>query len=539
MQRIRNIKLGTLLGSGFATVIIIGLLVAGFGRMHLAGLGQTTDNLAKQHLNTLFILQDLKDNLNVTIKATLRMLLMTDQKELEASQTLIETTSAKNSKLVEQLEANLRTPDDRANLAKLQQNRTAFAALGRQVVAMTLSSQQADAAVMVKSKLEPIQTALFGNLNTMIQQQKELTAQIAKNAVDEAEGDGNSLVMLAVAAALLGAAIAWFITRLIKRLLGGEPIYAMQVVQEIAQGNLAVPVTLRVGDDHSLLAAMNNMRQSLSNMVIQVRESSESISTGSTEIAAGGTDLSQRTEEQAASLQQTAASMEEISQTLRQNADTVRSATQLANTASSTAAKGGDAVNNIVRTMSDISTSSHKISDIITVIDGIAFQTNILALNAAVEAARAGEQGRGFAVVAGEVRSLAQRSASAAKEIKELIQDSVNRVETGSVLVSNAGETINELVRQSRQVAEMIDEIGVTTREQESGIIQINDAIAQLDRVTQQNAALVEESSGAAESLSDQARHLVQLMSVFQVAGGTAHYGAPASHAAHLTLGHR
>ncbi|RNM22783.1 methyl-accepting chemotaxis protein, partial [Dickeya undicola] len=267
----------------------------------------------------------------------------------------------------------------------------------------------------------------------------------------------------------------------------------------------------------------------------QVRQSSESIATGSQQIAMGNADLSQRTEEQAASLQQTAASMEQISQTIRQNGETVREAAQLATTASDTAAKGSEVVGNVIRTMDDITASSRKIGDIISVIDSIAFQTNILALNAAVEAARAGEQGRGFAVVAGEVRSLAQRSASAAREIKELITESMEKVESGSQLVSHAGTTMDDIVTQSRHVADLIREIGSTTTEQESGISQINQAVNQLDQVTQQNAALVEESASAADSLSDQARHLVQLMNVFMVAENH-RQDAHAVHPSHANL---
>ncbi|GKX37718.1 methyl-accepting chemotaxis protein [Pectobacterium carotovorum subsp. carotovorum] len=522
MQNKRKMKLGTQVGSGFAIVIVIGLLVAIFGRMHLVGLGNTTDRLAKHHLANLIVLQELKDNLNVTIKATLRMLIATEQKVLEDNQKLIETTSAKNTKLVAQLEENLQATEVRNILGELQQNRTEFATVGRQAVALSLSNRQAESIELVKTQLEPIQTRLFNNLNAMIQLQKDYTTQTATNAIEESYYDGNSLLVLAVIASLFGAGIAWLITRHIKKQLGGEPAYATQVTQvtqEIAQGNLAVPVDLASNDNTSLLFAMNNMRKSLSSIVEQVRESSESIATGASQIAAGSTDLSQRTEEQAANLQQTAASTEEMSQTVRQNADTVRNAAQLAQAASDTAAKGGEAVGNIVITMKEITDSSHKIGDIISVIDGIAFQTNILALNAAVEAARAGEQGRGFAVVAGEVRSLAQRSATAAKEIKELIGHSVEKVEVGSRLVSDAGTTIEELVRQARNVADLINEIGVTTQEQESGVSQIHDAVNQLDKVTQQNAALVEQSASAADSLSDQAAHLVELMKTFAVEG--------------------
>ncbi|WP_289087094.1 methyl-accepting chemotaxis protein, partial [uncultured Delftia sp.] len=324
-------------------------------------------------------------------------------------------------------------------------------------------------------------------------------------------------LLLALASLLLGALVAWAITRRIKGLLGGEPAYAAQVTQEVAKGNLAVNVQLRRGDTTSLLASLEAMRASLAGIVSQVRHSSESIATGASQIASGNADLSARTEEQAANLEETAASMEQMTATIQQNVDTVRSASGLAQSASATAVHGGEVVHGVVSTMEDITHSSRKIGEIIGVIDAIAFQTNILALNAAVEAARAGEQGKGFAVVASEVRSLAQRCANAAKEIKGLISESVGKVAAGSRQVAEAGSTMNDIVTQTHRVAELISDIGAATQEQSQGVTQVSDAVQQLDQVTQQNASLVEESAAAADSLNKQAAQLVQLVSVFRL----------------------
>jgi len=316
--------------------------------------------------------------------------------------------------------------------------------------------------------------------------------------------------------------VAWRLARAITGQLGGEPAYASSVAREIAAGNLAVAVSLRPGDTTSLLAGMKDMRDRLAAIVGQVRHSSDSIATGSSEIASGNQDLSQRTEQQASSLQQTAASMEQLTGTVRTNADTARAATQMAISASEVATQGGKVVSDVVDTMGAITESSRRIGDIISVIDGIAFQTNILALNAAVEAARAGEQGRGFAVVAGEVRSLAQRSASAAKEIKTLISTSVDRVEQGTNLVDQAGGTMEEVVTAIRRVTDIVGEISSASSEQSLGVSQVGEAMAQMDQATQQNAALVEESAAAAESLKAQAQQLVAAMAVFRLAGGSA-----------------
>ncbi|MBN3074253.1 MCP four helix bundle domain-containing protein [Pectobacterium brasiliense] len=530
MNFLSKMKLGAMLGAGFASVIIIGLMVAILGRVHLANLGKDIESLSEKNLANLLLIQDTKSGFEVVARVVRNIGLSQDSTRIQEEKRLFDQQITRNSEALEKVYKQLAEPEARALLEQLAQARPVYLKAVNKAIALSLSGvpeEKVQAALVMVNELPPAQASVFAALDGLTALQKKQTMEMTTSAMLKAREDGNTLLLFAGFAVFIGIVISILITRTIKNLLGGEVAYAAYIAQEVAQGNLAVSVDLRPGDNHSVLAAMNGMRKSLSGIVEQVRESSESIATGASEIAAGSTDLSQRTEEQAANLQQTAASMEEISQTVRQNTETVRNATQLAQATSDTAAKGGEAVNNIVVTMKEITDSSHKIGDIISVIDGIAFQTNILALNAAVEAARAGEQGRGFAVVAGEVRSLAQRSASAAKEIKELIGHSVEKVEAGSAMVDSAGATIEELVRQAHNVAGLLNEIGVTTQEQESGVSQIHDAVNQLDQVTQQNAALVEQSASAADSLSDQAARLVELMKVFIVEGGSSQRIAP------------
>ncbi|VBC13083.1 methyl-accepting chemotaxis protein [Burkholderia pseudomallei] len=312
------------------------------------------------------------------------------------------------------------------------------------------------------------------------------------------------------------------IIRNVRASLGGEPDEAASLAARIAAGDLTRPVAVRAGDGTSMMAAMRDMQGRLRSTIGGIRRAAEWIAAASHEIASGNHDLSQRTEQQAASLEETAASMEELTATVKQNAENARQASGLANNASEIALKGNDVVSRVIGTMGEINDSSRKIADIIGVIDGIAFQTNILALNAAVEAARAGEQGRGFAVVAGEVRSLAQRSATAAKEIKQLIDASVERVNNGSALVGQAGETMTEILQAVRRVTDIMGEIAAASEEQSSGISQVGRAVTQMDEMTQQNAALVEEAAAAASSLQEQAARLRESVSAFQVGDGAA-----------------
>ncbi|MDR2297295.1 MAG: methyl-accepting chemotaxis protein [Comamonas sp.] len=327
-------------------------------------------------------------------------------------------------------------------------------------------------------------------------------------------------VVFAAGAALLAAVllgIGLFIARGMLRQLGGEPDYASSIARAIASGNLSIPITVKRDADNSIVNALKVMRDDLARIVSSVRTATDSIATASSEIAQGNNDLSARTENQASALEETAASMEELTVTVRQNADNARIANELAANASEVAQKGGAVVSQVVETMTSIDSSSRRIVDIISVIDGIAFQTNILALNAAVEAARAGEQGRGFAVVASEVRNLAQRSAAAAKEIKELIGASVETVNVGNTLVAQAGSTMQEVVESVQRVRQVIIEISTASGEQSAGLSQINEAISQMDAVTQQNAALVEQAAAAAASMQQQSAALLEAVSVFRV----------------------
>ena len=384
----------------------------------------------------------------------------------------------------------------------------------KEAIGQVLAFNSEGAAKVISGRIDPLNQQTLTQINKLVNMQQAAAKEVMEGSV---KSDRNLMLMLfgvGAGAVVLGIVFATAITRSITVPLSG----AVGVAQEVAGGQLTCQVDV-VGQDETseLLQALKDMTGSLSKTVGDVRAGTELISTASQEIASGNADLSARTESQASSLEETASSMEELTSTVKQNADNARQANQLAVTASSVAEKGGSVVSQVVETMGSIKDSSRKIYDIIGVIDGIAFQTNILALNAAVEAARAGEQGRGFAVVATEVRNLAQRSANAAKEIKELIGDSVEKVEAGSKLVDEAGQTMGLIVTSIKQVADIMGEITAATQEQSNGIEEVNQAIGQMDEMTQQNAALVEEAAAAAESMQEQAELLAQAVSIFKL----------------------
>ncbi|MBY0454235.1 MAG: MCP four helix bundle domain-containing protein [Burkholderiaceae bacterium] len=412
------------------------------------------------------------------------------------------------------LERLVDSPDGKALMAQIEQGRARYVASQAKLNEMVDAGLLAEATVELNTQTLPMLYLIQENLDKLVAMERRMVIEAGSKAREETDSARMLMLLLSAMGLISGAVLAVRITRSITKPLQR----AVQVAQTVATGNLTSRIEVHSSDETGqLLQALKDMNASLVGIVTEVRTTSDTIATATSQIAAGNQDLSSRTEEQASALEQTSASMQELAGTVKQNFESGRHANELAESASQVAVKGGAVVAQVVHTMEAINASSRKIADIISVIDGIAFQTNILALNAAVEAARAGEQGRGFAVVASEVRSLAGRSAVAAKEIKVLIEASVNNVSVGCTLVEQAGSTMDEIVVSVRRVADIMGEISMASQDQSNGIDQINQAMEQMDQVTQSNAALVEEAAAAAQALEHQTQSLVRTASVFRL----------------------
>jgi methyl-accepting chemotaxis protein len=515
-----NLRVKTKLMLAFALVAAIVLFVSA---LSLHSLGSSNDRFSS-YLSGVGTRERLATEIHGAASARAiaarNLVLVTEGKDAELEKAAVLKADAEVTAAVASLknavaQAAEVTERDHVLLAEIERVEGLYGPVARDIVGKALGGQKDAAIARMNTDCRPLLAALLKATNDYIGYDQDLSRQRVKTAEDSFAGDRMMLASVCSAAVLIALALGWVLASVVTR-----PIERCVVLAEaVASGDLSSSIVVDRNDETGqLLAALSRMNGSLVTMVSQVRQSAEGIATASSEIASGNYDydLSARTEQQASALQQTAASMQQMTSTVQQSADSARAASQLAAAAADVAGKGGLVVQRVVTTMSEISASSKKITDTIGTIDGIAFQTNILALNAAVEAARAGEQGRGFAVVASEVRSLAQRSAQAAREIKALIGDSVDKVEAGSHLVGEAGTTMNDVVAQVRRMTDLMGEINASSTEQTTGIQQVNVAVASIDQGTQQNAALVEESAAAAESLKQQAAGLLGLVAAFK-----------------------
>ena len=517
MNFFEKLRLGRKLALGFGFVILLAAMIAAGSARSLLNLRGDINALMQDRVTTINVLNRMANNSNVISRALRNLLLIKDEALLQAELKRMDETRANNVEARKQLQTLLK--DDRSlDLFKtLETARQPYSEAINRTQKLALEHKTEEATTVLLTDLRTAQQTFFKATDDLVANEQRMMEETGNQAREEADHAVWRLAVLSLCALLFGSFIAWVITRAVMTQVGGEPADVVRVANEIADGELGRVIQRRAGDTTSILAAMAIMRERLADVVAQVHASSESVATGSAQIATGNADLSQRTEEQAASLQQTAASMEQLTDRVRLNSETASEAHRVAVGASQAAIKGGESVDQVVQTMHQITESSRRIGEIIGVIDGIAFQTNILALNAAVEAARAGEQGRGFAVVASEVRALAQRSASAAREIKSLINQSIERVDLGAQQADNSGAAMQSIVDQVRRVSELIGEISAASTEQVTTIHQVGLAVGQLDSVTQQNAALVEEGAAAAESLRAQASRLAQVVSVFKL----------------------
>jgi methyl-accepting chemotaxis protein len=532
MKSIYDLKIATKLLTSFSAVLVLTAFLGIFSIFQLAKVNQTSTDMEENWLPSVQVLLEIKSNVQRVRTLEYAGFIYNEPENVEAVKKLLNATFAEFNKNNEQYVKLISEPEERRIYAEFSKNWTLYLAEHDKIGQLIKDGKNDEAKETMRG------TSL--KLNGLISKEVDELVKVNADGAQAASHTGDVLyassrlwiVGTLIVCIALGFSLALWISRIVSKPLNE----ALKIAQTVAAGDLTSNIQPGSKDETGMLVqALKDMNDNLLKIVSQVRSGTDTIATASAQIAAGNLDLSQRTEEQASSLEETASSMEELTSTVKQNSDNARQANQLAASASDVAIKGGDVVSNVVNTMGSINDSSKKIVDIISVIDGIAFQTNILALNAAVEAARAGEQGRGFAVVAAEVRNLAQRSAAAAKEIKTLIGDSVEKVEAGSKLVNEAGLTMDEIVASVRRVTDIMSEITAASAEQEAGISQINVAITQMDNVTQQNAALVEEAAAAAGSLQDQAAGLAEIVSIFKLDAAHVVHAAKAQPAARVT----